>query len=174
MGGSRRTKIPSPPRGGGPISGAVRSVWRSACWLWGCASGSASGGRRRFRWSTGRAVAGISDAVFRQRRMNEGGPGGPCFAVSCLKRRRAALCGRPFFVEGRFPCCPVGGLALRLVRNFFGQRRGSSCGSARRAVALYECHGPRRTGGSGDPPLRCQTKYSKTGQRRDKPLPTGW
>lgn len=41
------------PGGGGPISGAVRSVWRSACWLWGCASGSASGGRRRFRWSTG-------------------------------------------------------------------------------------------------------------------------
>ena len=51
---------------------------------------------------------------------------------------------------------------------------GSSCGSARRAVALYECHGPRRTGGSGDPPLRgVRRNTAKPDNGRDKPLPYG-
>ena len=68
-----------------------------------------------------------------------------------------------------------GACPSRLVSEFLRSTPGgSSCGSARRAVALYECHGPRRTGGSGDPPLRgVRRNTAKPDNGRDKPLPYG-
>ena len=65
--------------------------------------------------------------------------------------RRAALCGRPSPVARRFPPSRRGGLAPPAgFRNFSGQRWNFVL----RVGAPYGCRGHRRTGGSGDPPLR--------------------
>ena len=67
-------------------------------------------------------------------------------------------------------CRRGGACPSRLVSEFLRSTPGgSSCGSARRAVALYECHGPRRTGGSGDPPLRRTTGISETWREGQAP-----
>ena len=69
--------------------------------------------------------------------------------------------------EGACPYCLVSDC-------FYTMLRVSHFEAARRVVAPYECHGPRRTGGSGDPPLRgVRRNTAKPDNGRDKPLPYG-
>ena len=87
---------------------------------------------------------------------------------------RAALCGRPFPVAGRFPCHPVGeGLAPPAgFRNFSGQRWNFALwdgAPGRRALrAAWSAEGGRVRRPA---PTGCQTKYSKTGQREGQAPP---
>ena len=64
------------------------------------------------------------------------------------------MAARPPLWDVSPPSRRGGACPSRRVLEFFGQRGGVPYGAARRVVAPYGRHGPRKAGGSGDPPLR--------------------
>ena len=133
---------------GAPGRRALRAAW------------SAEGGRVRRPAPTGQFLS----------LRNQTGP---------LKRRRGGPLWPPVPGCGTFPRHPVGrGLPLPPVFGISPVNAGIlPCGTARRVVAPYGRHGPRRAGGSGDPPLqrlRQITAKRTAGGHMGPPLQDSW